>query len=430
MTPSNFDKTLLEGNLDILPLINQVEHGQAGSEDGENSLSQGNTNEPEPDTQLGEDGESETFIKPDSQDGDALVKVDQIIDRFRLDAKELRGRTPASYEKSFENFAETMNLEQYSKQQLSGKKGKEILKTYLLDHVKQKSRRTIRASLKTVWTRGLEIPFPVELRDLGQLPDVGRRVTPRDKEIELHIKAVKQEEDPFLRTLVLIIINFGLRPNNVRLLRWKDVRWQEEKPYAIVTDGTEGKKLVPIIAYIPPILSEALIQMKQEIPDSKYDDPILPYRKSDGTYRCNEAMSGTNLRSQWLRFEKKHRLKHWSPAYWRHWVVSTSRNTSCPKSARYAMRGHKFNRNDIEDVYDNKDWTTIVEEQSIALPNGLIGFAFPDVAQITPAIPNEFLDALSKTLSGHMTPTQFQEMITAHLIRRLEKAGDKTTMVL
>jgi integrase len=399
---------------------------KSGKLDEDNSfLDQGNKNAPDIELRSGEDGVSDSAINGNVEDGDALVNVNQIINRFKQNCKNHRGNTPYMYEMGFRRFAKAVNLEQYSKRQLSGKIGKEIIISFMFDEkiVPIKSRRFYRGAIKSVWRRGLELPFPVEREDLGELPDTGRRRTPRDIEVEPHVNAVDVEEEPFLKVLVLIIMLFGVRPSHARLFRWKNVEWRDDRPYAIITDGTEpgNKKMVPVIAWIPPILAEALLLLRKTIPEATTEDPILPHRKSNGKIEHSVMMTHSEYHTQWLRFEKKHLLNHIPPAFWRHWFKTICRRVKIAKPAGKAMCGHKYRIIDMDELYDNSDQIDILGEQSMMLPNGTIGYAFPKVIESLPDIPPELLESLRDVISGKIHYSQHTEALMAYLLRKLPK---------
>jgi integrase len=405
-----------------------------GCEDGDNSQSQGNEHEPEPNTQLGEDGESEISTSVDVKDGDTIVDFNQIIVRLNQNSRHNKASTVREYGNKFERMFESENLGQYTKRQLAGKKGKEIIINYILDEkkVRMKSRRIQIEMVKAIWTRGLEVPFPCGRWDFGRLPEVGRRNTPNDEDIRPHIEAVEHEEDVYLKVLVLVIICFGIRPSHARLFRWHHIEWRNGAPYSIITTGLEpeNKNKVPVVARIPPILAEPLMDLMKAIPNGLPDDPILPYRKPNGEYEQHNAMTIAQFRMQWNRFEKKHLLKHWSPGYFRHWVVTVCRKAEMSPPAKNAMRGHKFKASDMEERYDNPEHSEILEEQARILPYGTIGFAFPRNAELTPAIPPELVDALAKCLNGEMLPTQLQEMVTAYMIRQIKKSEKESNSTM
>ena len=197
----------------------------SGSEDEENSLlQQGKHDETRCKPQSGEDGSIVSHI---AIEGDLSLRVSEIINCFKKAAGlRLRGSTPYTYERIFRLYASDAQIEKLTKRQLAGSKGKETLLAYLLDEKKVSlaSRRLYNAALKTVWEGGLGLTYPVNSRrDLGEMPPVQRRQSPRDNDLIPLVKAIDHEAEPYLKALVLIILQTGIRPSHARLFRWHHV---------------------------------------------------------------------------------------------------------------------------------------------------------------------------------------------------------------
>jgi len=405
-------------------------HSPGGSVDEDNTLlNQGKQNEPERKPQLGEDGTSEIFANVEIADGDSLVNVEQVIDNFkRLAGLRLRGDTPKMYEQIFRRFTEAVNLEQYTRRQLAGNKGKELLIGFLLDKSKvpEPSRQKYNSGLKVVWTEGLNIPYPITRRHLGELPEVQRRQSPRDSVVIPWINALEHEEESYLKALVLMIFQLGVRPSHACLFRWKHVSFGlDGKPETIMTTGREpgNKRMTPIKARLPPDLAEALVELKKVIPDAMPEDPILPHRKKDGQFERNIPMKRELYAIQWYRFEQKHLLNHLRPVDMRHWVATTCRKAGLSLPARNALQGHKFNGENQGERYDNPQDIDILEEQARILPYGSIGFICPKM-EVTQALPVELTEALSGCLNGEIMPSQLMERVTAYLVRQIKKPAN------
>jgi len=397
-----------------------------GSEDEDNSfLNQGKKNEPDQEPQIGEDGAID--ISQIVVEDDLPLRVSEIINCFKKTAGlRLRGSTPRTYERVFRQFANTMRIEKLTKRQIAGAKGKELLLSYLLDdkRVPLASRQVQNAALKTVWESGLGITYPINpRRDLGELPPVQRRQSPRDCDLVPMVKAIEHEEEPYLRALVLTILQLGVRPSHARLFRWHHVRYgQDGRPEAIITSGREpgNKCMVPIKARLPPDLADALVELKKSIPDARPEDPILPQRRRCGEYRTALEMTASQYHDQWLRFEQRHRLNHIAPVYLRHWISTICRRSGLSYPATNAMQGHKCGSANFRDRYDCPQDEEIFAEQARILPHGPIGFAWPKV-EVTEALPTELTQALSKCLSGQMLPSQIPEMINAYVLRQIKR---------
>jgi len=378
-------------------------------------------------------GESEVIVGQIAIEGDMSLRVGEIINCFKKTAGlRLRGSTPYTYERIFRLFASAMQIEKLTKRQLAGAKGKETLLSYLLDEnrVPLGSRKVINASLKSVWESGLGLPYPINSRrDLGELPPVQRRQSPRDADLLPLVKAIDHEAEPYLKTLVLIILETGIRPSHARLFRWHNVRYGPDgKPDAILTTGLEkgNKHYTPVKIRLPPDLSEALVELRRSIPDARPEDPILPQRKRNGEYETTIPLNLMGYSNQWLRFEKRHRLNHIAAVYLRHWVSTICRRAGLSYAASNSMQGHKFSSANMRNVYDHPDDEEIFAEQARVLPHGPIGFAWPKM-EVTEAVPVELTDALSKCLSGQILPSQIPEIINAYLLRQMRRPENTMT---
>jgi len=378
-------------------------------------------------------GESEVIVGQIAIEGDMSLRVGEIINCFKKTAGlRLRGSTPYTYERIFRLFASAMQIEKLTKRQLAGAKGKEALLNYLLDEEKVSlaSRRLYNAGLKLVWETGIGLSYPINSRrDLGELPPVQRRQSPRDADLLPLVKAIDHEAEPYLKTLVLIVLQTGIRPSHARLFRWLNVRYGPDgKPDAILTTGLEkgNKHYTPVKIRLPPDLSEALVELRRSIPDARPEDPILPQRKRNGEYLTALSMTLSQYQDQWLRFEKRHRLNHIAPVYLRHWVSTICRRAGLSYAATNAMQGHKCASMNMRDKYDCPDDEEIFVEQARVLPHGPIGVAWPKM-EVTEAVPVELTEALSKCLSGQILPSQIPEIINAYLLREMRRPS--TTII-
>jgi len=411
----------------------QNAHTVSGSEAGQlASASQGKyETEQRRTTPLGEGGAID--VRQIVSDDDLPLRVSEIINRFKKTAcLRLRGSSPGTYERVFRQFADTMRLEQFTRRQLAGARGKELILSYLLDEneVTLASRRLFNAALKSVWESGLSLPYPVNSRrDLGELPPCQRRQSPRDSDLAPLVKAIEHEAEPYLKALVLIVVQLGVRPSHVRLFRWKHVRYgQDGKPDAIITTGLErgNKHYVAIKARLPPDLVEALIDLRRSIPEALPESPIFPQRRRSGTYETALEMTSSQYQDQWLRFEQRHRLNHIAPVYLRHWVSTICRRAGLSYAATNAQQGHKYSTGNMRDRYDCPDDEEIFAEQAQVLPYGPIGFAWPKM-EVTEAVPIELTEALVKCLSGQILPSQLPEIVNAYLLRQMRRPASTIT---
>ena len=394
-----------------------------GSQERKNWLSQGTLYESQQDEpELGNDGVSSgvgIFT-----DGDSLVNADTVIENFdKLAALRLRGNTPKEYERIFRRFANAVSLHKYTKRQLAGNKGKELLLRYLLgEKVPVPSRRTVCAALKCIWVEGLNLPFPIVRRQLGELPEVARRQSPRDVDVIPWTKSIEHEEDPYLKVLVLLVFQLGIRPSHACLFRWAHLRYtQDGKPEVLMTTGRElgNKRFTPVKARLPPDLAEALMELKKVVPDALPEDAILSHRKRNGQL-ARVSMISREYTYQWRRFQKKHLLNHLRPVDLRHWVSTICRRAGLSYAATNALQGHKCSSSNMRDRYDCPNDEELFEEQGRVLPFGPIGFMCPKI-EVDEALPIELTQALSKCVNGEMRPGELMEVVTAYLVRQLNK---------
>ena len=401
-----------------------------GSQDEENCLlDQGKNYENPKQNLVREDGKSadnDIVI-----DGDSSMNYNLVVNRFRQNSRDLSASSIRNYLSTFENITEVEHLKQYTPKQLAGAKGREIIINYVLDKdkVPVKSQKSKIAGIKAIWLRGMGIPFPCAKWDFGRLPDTGRRNSPRTSDVKPHIVAVEHEEEPYLKSLVLFIIFFGIRPSHACLFRWSHVEYRDGRPYSIITTGLEpgNKCKVPVVLWIPQILADALLTLKKEIPDAMIDDPILPHRKKSGEYDVHTPMINNQFLNQWNRFERKHNLKHWSPVYLRHFHTTMCAGVfKGRKTVGKAMRGQKYDIRDMEEVYDNPDQLCIIEEQEKKLPNGIIGLVDPKNVELE-EIPAELSNALLAVTTGKMKKSEFDDLLTAWLLQKADSVANNDT---
>lgn len=84
------------------------------------------------------------------------------------------------------------------------------------------------------------------------------------------------------------------------------------------------------------------------------------------------------------------------------------------------MMGHKCIGSNMLYVYDNPGDDELLEEQRAAFPTGPCGFILPRVT-MDEALPVELVEALHGCLKGTTRPTEFMELLTAYLLRQLDK---------
>ncbi|MEE9174311.1 MAG: hypothetical protein V3U30_04980 [Thermoplasmata archaeon] len=214
------------------------------------------------------------------------MRTEVILERFRRNTRlRLKDGVQYDYTRAFRRFAapttgqkpDGIGLGKYTKRQLAGRKGKDLLLSHL-EKIPKPSRRWVLAALKSVWIHGLELPWPIDpRRDIGKLPRTRRRPTPPDPDVLAWAHAAREEKDPCLRLLLLMELQYGWRPGNqLAALRWGDVQYDPDgSPVAIEADALEGdfKSDSDIRAWLWPDVRDALVAWKAASPDASPDRP-------------------------------------------------------------------------------------------------------------------------------------------------------------
>src|SRR5439155_2668682 len=92
-------------------------------------------------------------------------------------ARLTREKTRREYWNRFETFAECERLWTVTKAKLASRKGRELLIRHY-GHISERSRPFVLSGIKKVWTRGLELPWPLLKDDLPKPPRPRRGAAP------------------------------------------------------------------------------------------------------------------------------------------------------------------------------------------------------------------------------------------------------------
>jgi hypothetical protein len=360
-------------------------HDRPAEQDGDNWSAGNEHDTPEDpgfagaDTPLGT-GDGEARNLGDLDAGEPPLRVAAILERFAANTRTRfkdGGSTRPQYERTFRRFATHAGLESVSRQQLAGRKGRELLLNFM-GTVPLLSRRMVLAALECAWTEGIALPWPIiTRRDFGKtLPPAGQRETPPDEDVRPWVDAISKETDPYTRLLVLCIAQYGWRPENqIGHLKWRNVRYDEAgRPHAIVARSVDEsfKTHADIVARIWPDVGEALIAWKKDCPDVSPGAFILPRRGTTGKVDPSRGMDKEAIHRLLRRFEAKWGLKHLAPVYFRHWVKTTCRPLSDPALAR--LQGHKPPADgSMRSTYDTPGIQRVLAEQESKFPTGPLG---------------------------------------------------------
>ena len=206
----------------------------------------------------------------------------------------LKASSQRYYLDRFRQMARAVSLEDYSKRQLAGKKGKQLILDYI-SGISKPSVRTQLAAIKRVWLNGLGLPWPIDNKtDIGKLPKVGRESTPSDQPIKEWAKALSMEKDSYLRLIWLFMAQFGWRPSHATGVRWSDVQNDERghpsRIYAI-GKGAEFKTYAPVAVPLWPDVAHALEEWRKLHTSPNGNGWILFHRELRGKLDVNRRIN-------------------------------------------------------------------------------------------------------------------------------------------
>jgi hypothetical protein len=353
------------------------------------------------------DGESSSANHVARTDGaSAPLKFLDVIERFHSNTRlrfKAGGSTSSYYTRAFKRLWTLADFEGKTRRQIAGKRSRDAILRFM-ETVPLRSRRTILAALECVWVEGLEAPWPINRRrDFGKtLPSIGRRETPPDDDVRPWAEAVWKEPDPFVRLLVMLLLQFGWRPENqIGHLRWRNVRYDGQgRPIAIIAKGdVEGfKTRSDVVANLPGDLVDAL-QVWKKICDNVSPDAFILARAPRGSDTASQV-NEERIRYLLGGFERRWGLKHLPPALFRHWVKTTCRRLSDPALA--ALQGHAPPKDgSMRNVYDTPSIERILDEQATEFPHGALGVFRPAVVSVAPDYQAE-LEAVIEWKEGRM----------------------------
>ena len=398
------------------------------SEDGENSLSMRKADETESNTQLGEPGKTG---QESNLEDDLSLNIDKILLRFdEMSRNRYRGSTPRFYRWQFRRFAKHADLEKYSRRQIAGPLGKRLILNFL-STLPKRSVKVANAGIKSVWKRGLGLPYPVEPdMDLDRPPKTVPRNVPPTQTIKEWADALEHEKDPYYRLLWLLEANYGWRPSHICKMKWRNVQWDESgTPLTFLGDGAREsyKNNSVIVAVIYPEVRKALIEIRKMADyDPSPEKPILPFRylkrgvfvscqaimdhkdQQSGRkhpYKVRTAASEQetrDLESHWIYLMGKYSLPKLRMCDVRHWVSSTCKKAGTPKEVVCRLMGHDpAAGRDMQDWYSCMTIEDIVDQQQIKLPNGPLGTLSVEIS-ISSDIPAEVASLWLKYSTGQI----------------------------
>jgi len=420
MRPVGSTGILNEGTTDTDDKFTSQEvNAPVGDEEGDNSSPGDEIHEPEQQTPLGDREEQEAHV---GGDDDSPLRTADIVDRFVQQARmRLKAETIQEYTSNFNTFAERVGLEQYSRRQLAGPRGKVLIMAHI-EKVAKTTWRWQNSALKAVWLYGLDLAWPIDpKRDFGQLPKPMPRENPLDSTVRAWVEAMENEPDPYLRLIWLFVSEHGWRPSHVGRLKWRNVRFDSAgMPIAIIADGfKEGfKTSAPIAARLCSEVAEALMEWKKIASDPFPENPIIPWRWANTEPQWARPQSRNSLRDHWDRQAGKWNLPRLRMCDLRHWVATRCRRAGLSKQASAYLMGHDPTRGgSMRDWYDNPALEDIFAEQAEHLPDGTLGTLDPVKLEATEGLCPESVDLLRVYLGGRMGTMEFANKIESLRLR-------------
>ncbi len=352
-------------------------------------------------------GEQESLQANLGIDADAQMDLTEIETRFISATRMgLKASSQESCLQHFRKMAKETGLENYTKRQLSGPKGKTVLLGYI-SGIPKPSVRTSLSTIRRVWVNGMGLPWPIDNKtDIGKLPRVGRRSTPPDTPVGEWAKTLTVEKDPYLKLVWLLIAQHGWRPSHATGIRWSDIRYDERGlPFEILASGkgAEFKTYAPVAVRLAPDVSRALEEWRKLHPDPNGNGWILPYRGMTGKLDIKRRMTTKELDRHWAALQQKYGLPELKPKDLRHWVSTACRKIGLSKAASAYLQGHDAESGaSMRDWYDNPQLEEIYQEQMDRFPNGPLGILAPIEVELIADIPPEAVRLMKDFFDGKL----------------------------
>jgi len=375
-------------------------------------------------------GEQESLQFTLSVDGDVPVDLKTIETRFnQATVNRYKPEVQPKYVLSFSNLWKGEALEGYTKRQLAGPKGKQLI----LDHLQKMPRGSWRpniSKMKSVWKYGLGLPWPLDNKvDLGRLPKSRPEPTPPDQAVREWAETIAREKDPYLKLVWLLIAQHGWRPSHATGVRWSDLKYDVNgRPNAIIASGAgaEFKSYAPVAVWLAPNLVQALEDWRKVHPNPNGNAFILPFRGLKRELDSNRKMQSDEFRWHWNALQKKYGLPKLRPKDLRHWVSTACRKAGLSKRASAYLQGHDADGGtSMRDWYDNVPLEEILQEQADVFPSGPLATVLPVDVELVSDLPPEAVALLSRFLTGELDSYEFLPQIV-ELRKRIEKPARMT----
>lgn len=356
---------------------------------------------------------------------DTPLKFADVRAHFEAMTPKLKERTKREYWKSFRAFAYRMELDQFSRKDLAGKKGEELLLRYfgLVKESHPHSLLPVCAGIKKVWRRGLDLPWPLESDDIPNAPSQRIIPGPRRDAVEPWVHAIENERDPYEHSWFMAQFTYGLRAvNQQSALRRQHIVYSEtsEKPIGFMVHGADAdfKRDSYFIAAIPPKVAEALEGWLKVHPDASPEAHIWPWRASDGNLDPSRPMTEKTIQAMRRNFAKRWHLAYIQSKAVRKFVKATLIQSGMKDPEKSYWQGHAPKRNDMDFVYGSKQPEEIFSSQLYYLPEGPFGMFAGMTAKV--GIPPDLEALWAKAMSGQLDRLDAMDAFRA-ILKRLDR---------
>jgi integrase len=301
-----------------------------------------------------------------------VLDTDTIVIRFLQNtAARLKPSTQRQYILLLNRFDRYVHLKTVEKGELTGKNGKALILGFLNRFFDLRSWKFVLAGLKTVYISGMELEardWPIEpRRDLPRFPRTGRQITPSNEIVKQWNDAVRNESDPEIRLVWLLVAQHGWRPTHLLYLNWEDVVKRDGQPWAIVAQKREFKTGSPIMAWLASDVVEALLVHRGVL---EKRGPVFSRLRE--LYRNGRDA----LNRLWIGIQRRWGLPYLRPNGLRHWVSHIGCDVAfLSRPALAALMGHDPSSGGwMSDWYNSPRTEEILMEQARKMPSGPLGF--------------------------------------------------------
>jgi integrase len=273
------------------------------------------------------------------------------------------------------------------------------------------------SGLASVWKFGVNLPWPIDAKaDIGKLPKTRRDLTPQDSVVKAWHERLLHEPSPYLRTLWLLLAQFGLRPHTIARLRWSHIRYDEHGiPCELRVNGAdEGLKTYADLAcHLPPDVAAVLTELRKSAKDQGETEPILPWTNGWGQVKHHRLASYKVYTQHWKRLREKYGLPKLRMKDLRHWVASECRDANLPEQARAYMQGHEQPIGNMGEAYDNRPVEVNLVRQAEKLPRGPLGVFEKSDVELETDLPNDLVTTLMGYHDGKVKLSEVSDRLEA-----------------